>query len=197
LPAASSCSRTDRHRRAVHRPVTDLLAHTLGGLVRLDWQVEEGVWPVYADGTQLELALMNLIINARDAMPDGGTIRVCARARSVGHDNGLDSRRATMCSWRSRTRASGIPPDLLERVTEPFLHHQGGAARARASACPWSTGFARQSGGSLSIHSQEGEGTSVQIWLPRARSEPRRRRIGRGGGGGQWAVAAHPAGRRQ
>jgi PAS domain S-box-containing protein len=49
--------------------VTELLAHTLGGLVRLEWEVEEGIWPVYADATQLELALMNLIINARDAMP--------------------------------------------------------------------------------------------------------------------------------
>ena len=56
--------------------VSNLLAHTLGGLVNVEWQLSEGVWTVFADRAQLELALLNLIINARDAMPSGGTVTV-------------------------------------------------------------------------------------------------------------------------
>ena len=55
-----------------------LLQHTLGGLVELDWQVPADVWPIFADQNQTELALINLIVNARDAMPDGGVITISA-----------------------------------------------------------------------------------------------------------------------
>ncbi|TIT85286.1 MAG: hybrid sensor histidine kinase/response regulator, partial [Mesorhizobium sp.] len=62
-----------------------LVAPVLGGLVRFKWLVSDDTWPVYVDAAQLELALMNLIFNARDAMPSGGTVLVRTSNRSVGH----------------------------------------------------------------------------------------------------------------
>jgi PAS domain S-box-containing protein len=150
--------------------VTDLLAHTLGGLVRLEWQVEQGIWPVYADPTQLELALMNLIINARDAMPDGGTIRVCAHGRRVGGDNQMGLASGEYVVLTVKDDGSGIPPELLERVTEPFFTTKQ-VGKGTGLGLSMVYGFARQSGGALDIQSREGEGTSVALWLPRAASE--------------------------
>ncbi|HZG47118.1 MAG TPA: response regulator [Allosphingosinicella sp.] len=150
--------------------VTELLAHTLGGLVRLEWRVEEGIWPVYADATQLELALMNLIINARDAMPDGGTIRVCAQGRSVGRDNSLGLAPGDYVTLAVEDDGSGIPPELLERVTEPFFTTKE-VGKGTGLGLSMVYGFARQSGGSLAITSEQGQGTSVELWLPRAVSE--------------------------
>src|SRR5438309_565847 len=66
--------------------VLDLLTHTLGGLVHVEWRVEDRIWTVFADQAQLELALVNLIINARDAMPDGGTVTIVAENREIADD---------------------------------------------------------------------------------------------------------------
>ena len=74
---------------SLHEGVDDLLSHTLGGLVELDWQIAPDAWSLFADRSQLELALMNLIINARDAMRDGGTITVLVENRSVAADDSL------------------------------------------------------------------------------------------------------------
>src|SRR3954468_9079004 len=73
--------------KALAGAVSDLLAHTLGGLVELDWRIGDHVWTAFADPSQLELALMNLIINARDAMPEGGTIAVSAENRTIGESD--------------------------------------------------------------------------------------------------------------
>ena len=71
---------------SLQEAVSDLLTHTMGGLVNIEWQVGKEVWDAFADQGQLELALVNLIINARDAMPDGGTVTIAAENRHVGAD---------------------------------------------------------------------------------------------------------------
>jgi PAS domain S-box-containing protein len=150
--------------------VGDLLSHTLGGLVRLDWQLAGDLWPAYADGSQLELALMNLIINARDAMPDGGTIMVTAENRTLTApgDYGLSPGDYVLIAVSDD--GAGIPSHLIDQVLEPFFttKEQGKGTGLGLSMV---YGFAQQSGGTLRIESEAGIGTRVEIWLPRARAD--------------------------
>jgi PAS domain S-box-containing protein len=147
--------------------VRELLAHTLGGLVELDWQRDESLWCLYADEAQLELALMNLIINARDAMPDGGTISVRGANRSLKNDGGLGLKPGDYIVLAVEDEGSGISPDILEQVMEPFFTTKD-VGKGTGLGLSMVYGFAKQSGGAISIRSQVGKGTRVEIWLPRA-----------------------------
>jgi len=144
-----------------------LLSHTLGGLVRLDWQLSEDLWPAYADASQLELALINLIINARDAMPDGGTITVTGENRTL---TGLAERDLSPGDYVLITVSddgAGIPDHLIDQVLEPFFTTKE-LGKGTGLGLSMVYGFAQQSGGSMRIESQVGTGTTVEIWLPRA-----------------------------
>jgi len=147
--------------------VTELLAHTLGGLVKLEWTTDDGIWSAFADSAQLELALMNLIINARDAMPKGGTIAVRARNARALPDNKLDLPAGDYVVLAVSDNGSGIPPELLEQVTEPFFTTKD-VGEGTGLGLSMVYGFARQSGGAIDIDSTVGKGTMVEIWLPRA-----------------------------
>jgi PAS domain S-box-containing protein len=144
--------------------VTQLLEHTLGGLVMLEWHLEEHLWHPYADAGQLELALVNLVINARDAMPEGGAIRITCHNAEGGH-SGLPIGDYVVLAVSDT--GVGISPKDLERVTEPFFTTK---ALGKGTGLGLSTvyGFARQSGGTVQIQSLLGQGTTVEIWLPRA-----------------------------
>jgi PAS domain S-box-containing protein len=148
--------------------VTQLLEHTLGGLVTLEWQLQDELWHPYADTGQLELALVNLAINARDAMPEGGAIRVTCRNAHGGH-NGLEEGDYVVLAVSDN--GIGISPKDLERVTEPFFTTK---AQGKGTGLGLSMvyGFAHQSGGAVHIHSLLGQGTTVEIWLPRASEQP-------------------------
>ncbi|GGA20015.1 response regulator [Dyella nitratireducens] len=148
--------------------VTQLLEHTLGGLVMLDWQMDEGIWYPYVDAGQLELALVNLAINARDAMPEGGTIRVKGRNAHGDHASLADGDYVVLAVSDSGV---GISPEDLERVTEPFFTTK---AQGKGTGLGLSMvyGFARQSGGTVHIESRLSQGTTVEIWLPRATELP-------------------------
>ena len=146
--------------------VTDLLTHTLGGLVQLDWKTADDIWCAYADETQLELALMNLIINARDSMPDGGAIGVRAENRAVTQRNELGLAPGDYVVLVVEDSGCGIPADILEQVTEPFFTTND-MGKGTGLGLSMVYGFARQSGGALHIRSRVDEGTSVEIWLPR------------------------------
>jgi signal transduction histidine kinase len=157
--------------RRLSATVTDLLAHTLGGLVKLEWRTDGDLWCAYADETQLELALMNLIINARDAMPDGGSITVSGenRAAEAGNDLGLPPGDYVVLSVDDT--GCGIAAEILEQVTEPFFTTKD-VGKGTGLGLSMVYGFARQSGGALDIGSELGAGTSVRMWLPRAQPAP-------------------------
>jgi len=155
---------------ALATAVTELLAHTLGGLVELDWDIGEGLWCAYADQAQLELALMNLIINARDAMPDGGTISVRAENRLAGPDDhpGLGGGEYVVLAVSDT--GSGIAPEVLEQVMEPFFTTKD-VGKGTGLGLSMVYGFAKQSGGAFQIASTVGKGTRAEIWLPRGLRE--------------------------
>jgi signal transduction histidine kinase len=150
--------------------VNDLLAHTLGGLVELRWDTPPDVWKLYADEGQLELALMNLIINARDAMPDGGTVSVTARNITVAEKEERGVAPGDYVLLAVADTGSGIAPELLERVMEPFFTTKP-MGKGTGLGLSMVYGFAQQSGGAMRIESRLGEGTHIRMWLPRAPQE--------------------------
>ncbi|MEA1015645.1 response regulator [Sphingosinicella sp. LY1275] len=147
--------------------VNELLAHTLGGLVQLEWRTGPDLWCAYADETQLELALMNLIINARDAMPEGGHIAVSGENRSVGPGAEFGLRPGEYVVVAVSDSGEGIPPEIIEQVMEPFFTTKE-VGKGTGLGLSMVYGFAKQSGGAVGIRSTVGTGTTVEIWLPRA-----------------------------
>lgn len=143
-----------------------LLAPTLGGRVKLRWQIGADVWPVHVDPGQLELAVMNLVINARDAMPEGGGILVKGENRVVEMAS-PDLAAGEYCLLRVEDNGCGIPPDQIDQVVEPFFTTKE-VGRGTGLGLSTAYGFAKQSGGTLRIESELGKGTSVELWLPRS-----------------------------
>jgi PAS domain S-box-containing protein len=147
--------------------VDNLLSHTLGGLVEIAWDIEPDVAHPYADEAQLELALMNLAINARDAMPEGGTIQILARNVTVGARDDIGLPAGPYVVLTVADAGCGIAADLIERVMEPFFTTKE-IGKGTGLGLSMVHGFANQSGGTVRIESREGEGTKVELWLPRS-----------------------------
>ncbi|HEV2594770.1 MAG TPA: response regulator [Sphingomicrobium sp.] len=147
--------------------VLDLLTHTLGGLVNLEWRVEEGIWTVFADQAQLELALVNLIINARDAMPDGGTVTIFAENRSLLGEQIPGVVAGDYVRLAVKDTGTGISPQDLEKVLEPFFTTKE-VGKGSGLGLSMVYGFAKQSDGAFRIESDIGRGTTAELWLPRA-----------------------------
>jgi signal transduction histidine kinase len=150
--------------------VTDLLAHTLGGLVELEWRIDADAGCAFADQSQLELALMNLIINARDAMPDGGTISVRAENRTAAADPEAGLAAGDYVVLTVSDAGCGISPEILEQVMEPFFTTKD-VGKGTGLGLSMVYGFAKQSGGAFRISSTVGVGTRAEIWLPRAEDQ--------------------------
>ena len=145
--------------------VNDLLAHTLGGLVQLEWRTAPDVGQVFADASQLELALMNLVINARDAMPEGGVVSVSAENREVEPGADGDAAPGRYVVLTVTDTGCGIPPELVEQVLEPFFTTKE-VGKGTGLGLSMVYGFVRQSGGAMRIDSEVGRGTRVELWLP-------------------------------
>lgn len=143
----------------------DLLRHSLGRSVRLVVELPDTVAPVRVDQGALELALLNLAVNARDAMNGAGTvtIRVAEEDRT---DADADGPAGAFVALSVRDTGCGIPPDLLDKVLEPFFTTKG-SGRGTGLGLSQVYGFVTQAGGFVSIVSALGNGTTITLHLPR------------------------------
>jgi signal transduction histidine kinase/CheY-like chemotaxis protein len=128
-------------------------------------------WNVETDPLQLELAILNLAFNARDAMPEGGLLRISAERR-----NGMVAADLPAGDYVALTIAdtgTGMSPEIVKRAVEPFFTTKG-IGRGTGIGLSMAFGVARQSGGALTIDSEEGKGTAITLFLPLAATEPLR-----------------------
>ncbi len=148
--------------------IVELAAPALGAAIVVEAQVAADTEAVEVDIAELELALLNLAINARDAMPDGGRLRVTAANAGVGEPAGLADdaraeRRFVVVSVQDS--GHGIAPDVLERVFEPFFTTKE-ASRGTGLGLAQVYGFCSRAGGMATIESVQGQGTVVRLYLP-------------------------------
>ncbi len=152
--------------RALGESVAGLVEPTLGGTVAVDWSCAPGVDNLYVDKAQLELALVNLLINARDAMPKGGRVDVridTLDAPENGDDPDLPGGRYIRITVRDE--GGGIPEELVGRVAEPFFTTKQ-SGKGTGLGLSMVAGFVEQSGGKMRIASKPPEGTTVELLLP-------------------------------
>jgi len=151
---------------AIHA-IRDVLAGSMHVNIQFQIDVPKSTWPICVDKSELELALVNLAVNARDAMPDGGRITIAAenvhvRAGDLPEDIGGD-----FVALSVADTGSGIPPDLVSRVVEPFFTTKA-PNKGTGLGLSQVYGFARRSDGTVAITSELSRGTKVTVYLPRS-----------------------------
>ena len=146
----------------------ELVRRTVGPAVDLEVVGAGGLWTALVDPSQLENALLNLCINARDAMPDGGRITIETANRPMGPDaaRSHDLPEGQYLSLSVTDTGCGMPPEIIDRVFEPFFTTKP-LGQGTGLGLSMIYGFAKQSGGQVRIRSQVGAGTTVSIYLPR------------------------------
>jgi PAS domain S-box-containing protein len=144
----------------------DFLRHSVGPAISVGVDIPSDVQPVEVDANQLELALMNLAVNARDAMAEGGSLTIVCRNESGNHANGLPSGEYVRVSVADS--GAGMSAETLAKAKEPFFTTKG-IGKGTGLGLSMVHGFTAQSGGAMNIASQPGQGTVVTLWLPRAR----------------------------
>ncbi|AWN45953.1 hybrid sensor histidine kinase/response regulator [Methylobacterium terrae] len=150
----------------------DLLQSSMGGSVRIEMTLQPDLWPALVDATQIELIILNLAINARDAMAVGGcltieTANVRLKAEPSRPEEPNPGEYAMVAVSDTGT---GIPADVLARVFEPFFTTKE-VGKGSGLGLAQVYGFAKQSGGGVRIDTRVGEGTSVRVYLPRVVAE--------------------------
>jgi signal transduction histidine kinase/CheY-like chemotaxis protein len=152
--------------RQINR-MRELLDRSLRGDVHVDLELPEGLWPTHADAGELEFALLNLAVNARDAMPDGGTI-IIRGENAPATETGLGEDFVTLSIIDAGT---GMTEEVKTRVFEPFFTTKG-VGRGSGLGLAQVHGFAAQSGGKVEIDTAIGRGTTVTLYLPRSTQTP-------------------------
>ena len=138
----------------------ELLQRSVGSNISIDTRFPLNLPPAYVDANQLEMVLINLVVNARDAMPEGGTICIEGQSRS------LDSAQPQVfVILKVRDNGTGMSPETLARATEPFFTTKG-LGKGTGLGLSMAHGLAEQSGGRLEIESSPGKGTTIELWLP-------------------------------
>jgi PAS domain S-box-containing protein len=149
--------------------MTELLRHVLGAWIKLETVAAGGLWRVHADQNQLENAILNLAVNARDAMPDGGLLTVETQnayldERYVANHPGLHAGQYVLIAVTDT--GSGMSADVAAKAFDPFFTTKD-VGKGTGLGLSQVYGFVKQSGGHVAIYSEPGEGTTVKVYLPR------------------------------
>jgi signal transduction histidine kinase len=151
--------------------MSDLLGRSLGEAVNLRTVRADGLWQTLADANQLESALLNLAVNARDAMPHGGTLTIETANAHLDEAYARQQRSEDLCAGQYVMVAvtdtgHGMAPEVLSKVFEPFFTTKD-IGQGTGLGLSQVYGFVRQSGGHVKIDSEPGQGTTVRLYLPR------------------------------
>jgi two-component system NtrC family sensor kinase len=149
----------------------EMLQSSLRGDISITLDVSDDLWPVKVDPGELELAILNLGINARDAMPNGGSLTVSARNMTLGASPSSDDPLGDLVAISVRDTGTGIPPDVLPKVFDPFFTTKD-VGKGTGLGLSQVYGFAKQAGGAATIASEFGRGTEIVLYLPRCRELP-------------------------
>jgi PAS domain S-box-containing protein len=151
--------------------IAGMLGRMIGAHYRLDIDLAPDLWPIEVDPNQLEIALVNIGVNARDAMPEGGALIIKARNAALSNETGTGLVGEFVCLSVADT-GSGMTPEIRDRVFDPFFTTKD-VGKGTGLGLSQVYGFAAQSGGDVRIESEAGRGTTIILHVPRARTEPK------------------------
>ena len=151
------------------RGMTDLLQRSVGPSFNIETRFPLALKRVEVDANQLELALLNLSLNARDAMPDGGNIILSAREEGVVHNQIVGIQPGQYVRLSVTDTGEGMDEETLGKAVEPFFTTKG-VGKGTGLGLSMVHGFAEQSGGQFILHSRKGSGTTAELWLPIAKT---------------------------
>jgi PAS domain S-box-containing protein len=147
----------------------DILDTTAKGNVILDISIPDDTWPVTIDVNEFEVAIINLIVNARDAMLDGGHIKISARNEMI-EGNTIGLLRGEFVVLEVEDEGAGIPPEIVPKVFDPFFTTKG-VEKGTGLGLSQVYGFAHQAGGTVRLTSKVDVGTKVTLYLPRSKAD--------------------------
>ncbi|MGI8704563.1 MAG: ATP-binding protein [Sphingomicrobium sp.] len=150
--------------------MSDLLDRTLGERIMVDVDLASETWPVYVDPHQLENAIVNLSVNARDAMDGVGRLQISTANVKVSANEVGDIRAGEYVCISVTDTGCGMPPEVKERAFEPFFTTKP-VGKGTGLGLSQIFGFAHQSGGEVGIESEVGKGTTVSLYLPRSAAQ--------------------------
>ena len=149
----------------------ELISSTTGPQIKVVVDAAEGLPPAKADPNQLEMAILNLAVKARDAMPEGGTVRISVDAATVGHHHRADLPPGRDLQLSVADTGGGMDEATLRRAIEPFFSTKG-VGKGTGLGLSMVHGLASQLGGAITIQSTLGVGTRVEFWLPQSAEPP-------------------------
>jgi signal transduction histidine kinase/CheY-like chemotaxis protein len=152
---------------ALVRGMIEMVRHTIGPAIEIETEFAPDLWPAQVDANQLELALLNLAINARDAMPGGGRLRLGADNATLAAEADGSLAPGDYVRLTLADTGSGMDEATLARASEPFFTTKG-VGKGTGLGLSMVHGLAAQSGGALRLSSRPGAGTRAEVWLPRA-----------------------------
>jgi PAS domain S-box-containing protein len=151
--------------------LAQIINTSVGSPINVEFNISEDVGSVEADANQFETAVLNIVINARDAMPDGGMLRIDARNVDRAPTRSRETTKGSFIAVSFQDSGTGIDQETLKRIFEPFFTTKA-VNKGTGLGLSQVYGFIKQSGGEIDVSSRPGEGARFTLYLPRAADRP-------------------------